>query len=187
MEAVQQDDGILSTIKYYLMDFTYALHIKAVLAAIVTVFVDILGGTVEVFYGYLFFATLDLVLGMVKSIVYKNFDRHKINQWMVKMTVQFLTAGTIALFFYMFHKTSGVMISVVNWIFLIYSLSDLSSILDKIEQMGFKLPIPAKLLVKFLRRRTSRQLATLFDDPDAAQEIENALAAKNNKKTPNEG
>lgn len=174
--------NFISDVKYYLMDIWYALPIKGAIAAALAFFTDSLGGTVEVFYIYCFFLTLDLLLGIIKSLVFKNFNIHMLNRWMIKVLVQFIVATVLGLFFYMFHQTSGIMIAIINWVFLIYAFADVSSILDKFEQLGINLPVPAKLIIKLLRRKASRQIANILDDPEAAEEIENIISNKKTRK-----
>jgi len=178
MESQIPLNNIPNDIRYYFMDIWSAFPIKAGIAAVIALAAKHFGLVVEVLYAYCALMFADLITGIIRAIVYRQFCISKINRWVLKVGVQFFVATIIGVFFFMFEKTSGISIYVINWIFLMYAISDLTSTLENLENVGIKLPAPIKLIIKLLRKKTAIHLATIFDNPEAAKEIEEALGKK---------
>lgn len=164
-----------NTVVTYMKNLCFGFEYKAAIAAVITVFTDVLGGHVVVLYGFFTLATIDMLLGVLRAVVFQNFETRLLGKWMVKLFVQMFLASVILLFFHMLSVTAGVTIVIANWLFLLFAFNDLCSIVSKVESLGFRVPIPIKVILDLLRRRTVFDIAQYLRVPEMREQIEHEI------------
>lgn len=140
------------------------------------------GSSGEAFILWVCISTLDMIFGVVVSIVHSSFCAKKLYNWVFKIFIQLLTIVVFAAVLRMFAIASGVNVFIASWLLLFFGLMDVSSILDKFLQLGY-LPKPASILLGFLRRRSSKVFAAMVNDPRLEREMREALGEKDKKLT----
>lgn len=132
------------------------------------------GGHLEAFITWCILSAGDLVFGVILAIVQHKFCARKLYHWAGRVLVQLLSVFIFAAVLRMFTLAAGVELFFANWLLFFFALMDATSILNKLLVLGF-MPKPAYVILKMLRRRSSRVFATLMDDPDMARELERSL------------
>lgn len=165
-----------NTVVTYMRNLCFGFEYKAAIATVMTVFTDVLGGHAVVLYGFFALATIDMLLGVLRAVVFQNFETRLLGKWMVKLSVQMFLASVILLFFHMLSVTAGVTIAIANWLFLLFAFNDLCSIVSKVESLGFRIPTPITVLLHLLRRRTAFDIAQYLRVPEMREHIEHEIA-----------
>lgn len=135
------------------------------------------GASGEAFLIWIIVSTIDMVFGVIYSILSSNFSATKLYKWVFKIFVQLITIVIFAGVLRAFKLASDVELFFGSWILFFYILMDATSIFDKMLLLGV-LPKPAYVFFSFFKKRSLKVMTAAFDDPNLVKELEKALEAK---------
>lgn len=174
-------DSLSSSLRYYLERIVSGFWIKSMLALIVTFFLDVLFGDVAIINIYFFLTVTDLTLGIIKAKVANNFKVRLLGNWMRKLLAHCLFVVVIGLLFYQYYRASNNTVQIVNWLIILCSLTEASSIVHNMRILGLPIPADADAVLAFLRKHFK---AKIHMDPDEMTDFsirESAQEAKEGK------
>ena len=134
----------------------------------------------EAFVLWVCISTLDMIFGVILSIVDKCFKVSKLYNWVFKIFIQLLTIVLFAAILRMVAITAGIELFVVSWLLLFFALMDFSSIMEKFLRLGY-LPKPAQILLGLMRKRSAKVLAAMVNEPELEKQMREALGEKEKK------
>lgn len=134
----------------------------------------------EAFVLWACISTLDMVFGVVLSIVAGSFCAKKLYNWVFKIFIQLLTILAFTAMLRMFTIASGVELFFASWLLLFFGLMDFSSVMEKFVKLGY-LPKPAIILLSLMRRRSAKVFAAMVNEPQLEKEMREALGEKDKK------
>lgn len=154
----------------------YMTHIKTGLAFIAAAFTHWFFGNVIVLYLYLGFVTFDLLVGIVFYTVIKQFRQIKLWSFFGKLLGCFLSIVILGGLAHALFQVTGLTIGVVNWLLFIFIIVEAASITEKLHVIGVfnHYPVVTRI-IKLFRKYTAKKLCDLFESPEMAEEIEQAL------------
>ena len=150
---------------------------------VTTLFAAILsytGCSGEAFVLWACISTLDMIFGVIVSVVQGAFCSRRLYSWVFKIFIQLLTIFTFTAILRMFTLASGVELFFASWLLLFFGLMDFSSVLEKFLVLGY-LPKPAQIMLSFMRRRSAKIFAAMVNEPQLEEEMRKALGEKDKK------
>lgn len=176
----QATDNIWVSVVYYMEQLMHGAWLKACIATIAAIFTNIMFGDVEVLGVYMAFALLDLVLGMLRAVVYGDFEFRYLWRFARKLATFAVVVTVIGFLAYAFFRVSGVLIYAVNWTLFFCTVVEAGSIISNLKLLGCPIPAVVDLFLSVIRKQAARNLAKYVDHPEMQAAFEEALSSKDN-------
>lgn len=160
---------------YYVEQIMYGFFVKAPLALIVTFFTDILFGDIVVLNIYLAFVFADLLLGLIRSVVYYSYSTKYLLSWVLKVCVSLFLVTMVGLLAQSLFRTSGLQFAATNWALFCCTLTESASLIKNLRRLGCPVhPIFLKLMALLRNLAASKmpdnpEFRVMFEEDKRAQ------------------
>lgn len=170
---------VAAGMEHYIDQIFESFGLKAGFAAIPAVFVAFLGGNWHLFEAWFILNIVDLAFGVMvalKSIDpvtgHCRFSKRKIYGWVVKTLANMVTIIMVGIVTVFFAQVSGFAVPVIDWFMFILLLTEITSILDGADRLGFPVHPLARAIVAKIRRTTEHKIDEALDGAEAVKEDE---------------
>lgn len=155
----------------------YAPWLKSCMACVGMVVTEHFGINHVVLYLYMVLLAFDLLAGVIKSVVWKTFSIRRIYWWFLKFGTHMILFLLFGILYMMTRLVTGLDIpSIVDYIILILSFTEVISIINNGIKAGFPVnPIVIKIIKK-MRYKAYRNLMCHFETDEIEPDMEDALA-----------
>lgn len=154
----------------------FGWHVKAPLAFVISWYVDSLYGDVIMFKLYLLMLCIDTVTGVIRAAVHHEpISMIKFSGWLRKCATHLLIFLIIGVSVHALNITTGQTYAFINWMLLMFIITDAVSALTNLDAAGFNIPPIVLVVMKALRKGSSKRLADILGAPEMQPYIADAL------------
>jgi len=182
--SVAPTESVTVTVKDYWSNIMYNIHVKAVLASILTWFTEATGLSTTVFLWYAAFTLIEFMVTTAEKVIYKQWSKNHLSHWVYRVTTQLVLAALVGGLFHMFGETTGATYAGINWVFILCATVDFGSIVESLVKIGAPVPPFMAVLSHTFKRWSAVHLGNMLNDPKARAELEKALGVKHEEEEP---
>lgn len=163
--------GGLSDFLYHIDQLMTFAAMKAALAAVVSFFVEVLFGDVIVLHIFFGLCLLDLICGVIQSVVWATFQPKYLLSWVKKLFTHAFLILIFGLVAHAFFRTTDIIFPLVNWLLLFCSFTEVVSIISHMKDLGFPIPAFVTAIVASARKRAAVQLSVVTGDTSVVEQL----------------
>ena len=184
--SVAPTESVTATVKDYWSNIMYNIHVKAVLAGILTWFTEATGLSATVFLWYAAFTLIEFIVTTAEKVMYKQWSKAHLSHWVYRVTTQLVLAGLVGGLFHMLGETTGSTYAGINWVLILCATVDFGSIIESLIKIGAPVPPFMTVLAHAFKRRSAVYLGNMLNDPKARAELEKLLGVRREENEPDD-
>ena len=125
---------------------------------------------------WLLFSMLDCVLGIIRAVIFADFNASKLYRWVAKIGTQMILIIVFAMMLDMLKIAAGIEVTLTDWLILFFAFFDFSTCIDKLVDMRAPVPRVVLFILRKLRLRVAHSVgAAVGASPEEVKCIEQTL------------